>query len=145
MSGNKGITPEESAGTRITKENANEMRLKGLAVRRHLAEQRAVWERPADLPKEIADFYAMFGFVGERQRLIDNKYKFAYKALKKAFEKGDLNNIIKFFNAIGLDWAADAAQFMAALNATIGNKNEENAEENKPVQIIVTGTDDEPD
>ena len=40
MSGGYGmITPEE--GVQFTKENANEMRLRGLAVRRHLREQRS--------------------------------------------------------------------------------------------------------
>lgn len=128
---------EAGKATQITPETANEYRLKGLAIRRHLSEQRKVWETPADLPKEMADFFGMFGFVGERQRLIDNKYKFAYKGLKKAFDKGDLNAIIKFFQLVGLDWAADAAQFIAAFNATIGKPDEE-TDKNKPVEFIFT-------
>ena len=109
--GNPNIV-EAGQNTQITAENANEYRLKGLAIRRHLSEQKKVWESPADLPKEMAEFFGMFGFVGERQKLIDNKYKFAYKGLKKAYDKGDLNSIIKFFQMIGLDWAANAAQFI---------------------------------
>lgn len=127
---------EAGKATQITPETANEYRLKGLAIRKHLSEQRKVWETPADLPKEMADFFGMFGFVGERQRLIDNKYKFAYKGLKKAFDKGDLNAIIKFFQLVGLDWAADAAQFMAAFNATI-NKPEE-TDKNQPIEFVFT-------
>ena len=128
---------EAGKATQITPETANEYRLKGLAIRRHLSEQRKVWETPADLPKEMADFFGMFGFVGERQRLIDNKYKFAYKGLKKAFDKGDLNAIIKFFQLVGLDWAADAAQFIAAFNATIGKPDEE-TDKNQPIEFVFT-------
>lgn len=128
---------EAGKATQITPETANEYRLKGLAIRKHLSEQRKVWETPADLPKEMADFFGMFGFVGERQRLIDNKYKFAYKGLKKAFDKGDLNAIIKFFQLVGLDWAADAAQFIAAFNATIGKPDEE-TDKNQPIEFVFT-------
>lgn len=133
--GNPNIA-EAGKKTQITPETANEYRIKGLAIRRHLTEQKKVWETPADLPKEQAEFFAMFGFVGPRQKLIDNKYKFAYKALKKAYDKGDLNNIIKFFQMLGLDWAADAAQFIAAFNATI-NKPEE-TDKNEPVEFVIT-------
>lgn len=128
---------EAGKATQITPETANEYRLKGLAIRKHLSEQRKVWETPADLPKEMADFFGMFGFVGERQRLIDNKYKFAYKGLKKAYDKGDLNAIIKFFQLVGLDWAADAAQFIAAFNATIGKPDEE-TDKNQPIEFVFT-------
>lgn len=128
---------EAGKATQITPETANEYRLKGLAIRKHLSEQRKVWETPADLPKEMAEFFGMFGFVGERQRLIDNKYKFAYKGLKKAFDKGDLNAIIKFFQLVGLDWAADAAQFIAAFNATIGKPDEE-TDKNQPIEFVFT-------
>lgn len=128
---------EAGKATQITPETANEYRLKGLAIRKHLSEQRKVWETPADLPKEMADFFGMFGFVGERQRLIDNKYKFAYKGLKKAFDKGDLNAIIKFFQLVGLDWAADAAQFISAFNATIGKPDEE-TDKNQPIEFVFT-------
>lgn len=128
---------EAGKATQITPETANEYRLKGLAIRKHLSEQRKVWETPADLPKEMAEFFGMFGFVGDRQRLIDNKYKFAYKGLKKAFDKGDLNAIIKFFQLVGLDWAADAAQFIAAFNATIGKPDEE-TDKNQPIEFVFT-------
>lgn len=128
---------EAGKATQITPETANEYRLKGLAIRKHLSEQRKVWETPADLPKEMADFFGMFGFVAERQRLIDNKYKFAYKGLKKAYDKGDLNAIIKFFQLVGLDWAADAAQFIAAFNATIGKPDEE-TDKNQPIEFVFT-------
>ena len=128
---------EAGKATQITTETANEYRLKGLAIRKHLSEQRKVWETPADLPKEMAEFFGMFGFVGERQRLIDNKYKFAYKGLKKAYDKGDLNAIIKFFQIVGLDWAADAAQFIAAFNATIGKPDEE-TDKNQPIEFVFT-------
>lgn len=128
---------EAGKATQITPETANEYRLKGLAIRKHLSEQRKVWETPADLPKEMAEFFGMFGFVGERQRLIDNKYKFAYKGLKKAYDKGDLNAIIKFFQLVGLDWAADAAQFIAAFNATIGKPDEE-TDKNQPIEFVFT-------
>jgi hypothetical protein len=37
---------------------------------------------------------------------------------------------------LGLDWAADAAQFIAAFNATI-NKPEE-TDKNEPVEFVVT-------
>lgn len=137
MAGFKNIDPQAGKKTQITPETANEYRLKGLAIRRHLTEQRKVWETPADLPKEMADFFGMFGFVGERQRLIDNKYKFAYKGLKKAYDKGDLNAIIKFFQLVGLDWAADAAQFIAAFNATIGKPDEE-TDKNQPIEFVFT-------
>ena len=128
---------EAGKATQITPETANEYRLKGLAIRKHLSDQRKVWETPADLPKEMADFFGMFGFVGERQRLIDNKYKFAFKGLKKAYDNGDLNAIIKFFQLVGLDWAADAAQFIAAFNATIGKPDEEN-DKNQPIEFVFT-------
>ena len=134
--GNPNIV-EAGQNTQITADNANEYRIKGLAIRRHLSEQKKVWETPADLPKEMAEFFGMFGFVGERQKLIDNKYKFAYKGLKKAYDKGDLNSIIKFFQMIGLDWAANAAQFIAAFNATIGNKDDE-SDKNEPIEFIFT-------
>ena len=118
MSGGYGmITPEE--GVQFTKENANEMRLRGLAVRRHLREQRQVWESTAiNLTPEM-EFYAMFGFTGERKRFIDNKYKLIYPALKKHYDKGNIDAVLKFFASQGLEWASDGAMELSAYNATI--------------------------
>ena len=118
MSGGYGmITPEE--GVQFTKENANEMRLRGLAVRRHLREQRQVWESTANLTPEMEEFYAMFGFTGERKRFIDNKYKLIFPALKKHYDKGNIDAVLKFFASQGLEWASDGAVELSAYNATI--------------------------
>ena len=80
--------PNVGKKTQFTPENAREMMLRGLEVRRRMSQQRAVWEAPADLPKEIADFYGLFGFKGARLKLIDEQATFiaAYNATIKARE-----------------------------------------------------------
>ena len=135
MSGGYGmITPEE--GIQFTKENANEMRLRGLAVRRHLREQRQVWESAAsNITPEMEEFYAMFGFAGERRRFIDNKYKLIFPALKKKYDKGDIDAILKFFASQGLEWASDSSIELAAFNATI--KPDANNEENDDDREVI--------
>lgn len=130
--------PNVGKKTQFTPENAREMMLRGLEVRRRMSQQRAVWEAPADLPKEIADFYGLFGFKGARLKLIDNKYKLAYKGLKKAYDKGDLNAIFKFFSAVGLDWAAEQATFIAAYNATIkAREGDSEDEDDKKIEVVI--------
>ena len=135
MSGGYGmITPEE--GVQFTKENANEMRLRGLAVRRHLREQRQVWESAAsNITPEMEEFYAMFGFMGERKRFIDNKYKLIFPALKKMYDKGNIEAILKFFASQGLEWASDSSIELAAFNATI--KPDANNEENDDDREVI--------
>lgn len=128
------ITPEE--GIQFTKENANEMRLRGLAVRRHLREQRQVWESAAsNITPEMEEFYAMFGFTGERKRFIDNKYKLIFPALKKMYDKGNIEAILKFFASQGLEWASDSSIELAAFNATI--KPDANNEENDDDREVI--------
>ena len=112
-------------GVRITKETAEKYRLAGLAVRRQLA----------DLDPEQKKFFEMFGFKGKKALLIDNKYKLIYPGLKAAYEKKQFDRIAKFFEMVGVTWASDAAQFMAAYNATI--KNDEAPAEQKPVEVII--------
>jgi len=148
MSGGYGmITPEE--GVQFTKENANEMRLRGLAVRRHLREQRQVWESAAvGLTKEMEEFYAMFGFTGERKRFIDNKYKLIFPALKKHYDKGNIDAVLKFFASQGLEWASDSAIEVAAYNATIkpdANITEDDDDKEVIVQVGEVKTDGEED
>lgn len=135
MSGGYGmITPED--GIQFTKENANEMRLRGLAVRRHLREQRQVWESAAsNITPEMEEFYAMFGFTGERKRFIDNKYKLIFPALKKKYDNGDIEAILKFFASQGLEWASDSSIELAAFNATI--KPDANNEENDDDREVI--------
>ena len=141
------ITPEE--GVQFTKENANEMRLRGLAVRRHLREQRQVWESAAvGLTKEMEEFYAMFGFTGERKRFIDNKYKLIFPALKKHYDKGNIDAVLKFFASQGLEWASDSAIEVAAYNATIkpdANITEDDDDKEVIVQVGEVKTDGEED
>lgn len=128
------ITPED--GIQFTKENANEMRLRGLAVRRHLREQRQVWESAAsNITPEMEEFYAMFGFTGERKRFIDNKYKLIFPALKKKYDNGDIEAILKFFASQGLEWASDSSIELAAFNATI--KPDANNEENDDDREVI--------
>lgn len=122
-------------GVRITKETAEKYRLAGLAVRRQLAKQREVWESPADLDPEQKKFFEMFGFKGKKALLIDNKYKLIYPGLKAAYEKKQFDRIAKFFEMVGVTWASDAAQFMAAYSATINN--DEAPAEQKPVEVII--------
>lgn len=111
---------DPQGGNTFTKENANEYRLRGLAVRRHLREQRQVWESTAiNLTPEMEEFYAMFGFTGDRKRFIDNKYKLIFPALKKHYDKGNIDAVLKFFASQGLEWASDGAVELSAYNATI--------------------------
>lgn len=130
------ITPfDGTEGVRITKETANEYRLKGLAVRKRLAEQRAVWEAQAKLTQEEEEFFAMLGFTGDRKRMIDNKYKLIFPALKKAYEKGKFDQIAKFFEMVGVTWASDMPMFMSAYNATI--KADEAEEKREPIEVHI--------
>jgi len=137
------ITPEE--GVQFTKETANEMRLRGLAVRRHLREQRQVWESSAvGLTKEMEEFYAMFGFTGERKRFIDNKYKLIFPALKKHYDKGNIDAVMKFFASQGLEWASDGAIETAAYNVTI-KPDSNNTESADDKEVIVNIGEVKPD
>ena len=149
MSGYAGIDPKKDGAVPFTKENANEMRLRGLAVRRHLREQRQVWESAAvGLTKEMEEFYAMFGFTGERKRFIDNKYKLIFPALKKHYDKGNIDAVLKFFASQGLEWASDSAIEVAAYNATIkpdANNTEEDDDKEVIVQVGEVKTDGEED
>lgn len=149
MSGYAGIDPKKDGAVPFTKENANEMRLRGLAVRRHLREQRKVWESAAvGLTKEMEEFYAMFGFTGERKRFIDNKYKLIFPALKKHYDKGNIDAVLKFFASQGLEWASDSAIEVAAYNATIkpdANITEEDDDKEVIVQVGEVKTDGEED
>ena len=120
MSGYAGIDPDRDGAVKITKDTANEYRLRGLAVKRHLREQRQVWESAAlDISPEMEEFYGLFGFTGERRRFIDNKYKLIFPALKKMYDKGNIEAILKFFASQGLEWASDSSIELAAFNATI--------------------------
>jgi hypothetical protein len=139
MSGYAGIDPKEDGAVPFTKANAREMCLRGLAVRRHLREQRKVWETTAiDITPEMAEFYAMFGFTGERKRFIDNKYKLIFPALKKMYDKGNIEAILKFFASQGLEWASDSSIELAAFNATIKpDANNEVKDEDRDVIVHV--------
>lgn len=120
MAGGGYCNIDPQGGNTFTKENANEYRLRGLAVRRHLREQRQVWESTAiNLTPEMEEFYAMFGFTGERKRFIDNKYKLIFPALKKHYDKGNIDAVLKFFASQGLEWASDGAIELSAYNTTI--------------------------
>jgi hypothetical protein len=82
-----------------------------------------VWETTAiDISPEMEEFYGLFGFTGERRRFIDNKYKLIFPALKKMkkmYDKGNIEAILKFFASQGLEWASDSSIELAAYNATI--------------------------
>ena len=134
------IDPSVGKKTQITKETAEKYRLAGLEVRRQLAEQRKVWERPADLTDEMLEFFEKFGFTGDRKKLIDNKYKLIFPALKQAYEKCKFDQIAKFFEIIGIGWAADAAQFLAAYNVTI--KADEDEDKREPIVVNIKRFDD---
>jgi hypothetical protein len=128
-----------SEGRRITKETANEYRLKGFEVRRRLQEQREVWESEALLNEEETKFFEMLGFRGNRKKAIDNKYKLIYPALKKAYEKGKFDQIAKFFEMVGVTWASDMPMFMSAYNATI--KSDETEEKREPIEVHIKRLD----
>ena len=134
------ITPfNGTEGVRITKETANEYRLKGLAVRKRLQQQREVWESEAKLTPEEDEFFTMLGFTGDKKRFIDNKYKLIFPALKKAYEKGKFDQIAKFFEMVGVTWASDMPMFMAAYNATI--KSDEAEEKREPIEVHIKRLD----
>lgn len=124
-----------SEGRRITKETANEYRLKGLEVRRRLQEQRVVWESQAKLTPEENEFFEMLGFTGDRKKAIDNKYKLIYPALRKAYEKGKFDQIAKFFEMVGVTWSSDMPMFMSAYNATI--KSDEDEVKREPIEVHI--------
>lgn len=124
-----------SEGRRITKETANEYRMAGLAVRTQLQKQKEVWESEAVLTEEESEFFEMLGFRGDKKKLIDNKFKLMYPALKKAYEKGQFDKIAKFFELIGVAWASDMPMFMAAYNATI--KADEAEEKREPIEVHI--------
>lgn len=131
--------PSVGLKTQITKETANEYRIKGLLVRKRLQEQRSVWESEAKLTKEEDEFFTMLGFTGDKKRLIDNKYKLIFPALKKAYEKGKFDQIAKFFEMVGVTWASDMPMFIAAYNATI--KADEAEEKREPIEVHIKRLD----